>query len=139
MYQRDYILRMIEMIGDLIASILGLIRNKDFTQAEEKLEGLYYSMLREDSSFFRNIPLENLTETLLLEHNYTNSHLEIIAELFNAEAELRLAKDDRQGCLEFSGKSLRLFEYIDLIQKTYIPERILKMELIRKRIEELTK
>lgn len=127
------------MIGDLVASILGLIRNKDFTQAEEKLEGLYYSMLKEDSSFFRNIPLEDLTETLLHQHNYTNGHLEIIAELFNAEAELSLAKNDSQSCLEYSRKSLRLFEYTDSIQKTYIPERIRKMAVIRKRIEELAR
>jgi hypothetical protein len=36
MYQRDYILRMIEMLGDLIAAIMGSIKKVDYKQASEK-------------------------------------------------------------------------------------------------------
>jgi hypothetical protein len=137
MYQKDYILRMIEMIGDLIAGILGLIRKGDFNRASKELGDIYYQMLREDSSFFRNIPENKLTDKLLHQHNYTNGHLEILAELFNAEAELELAQGNKSGSLEYSGKSLILFEFIDKEQKTFSFEREKKMEDIRKRIESL--
>lgn len=137
MYQKDYILRMIEMIGDLIAGILGLIRKGDFKKASEEISRIYYDVLREDSSFFRKIPEEDLTRKLLKEHNYTNGHLEILAELLNAEAELAMAKGNNKESLEFLGKSLIIFEFIDNEQKTYSFEKDKKMTEIRKRIEEL--
>lgn len=92
-------------------------------------------MLKEDASFFRNIPENELTHKLLDEHNYTNGHLEILAELFNTEAELCLSQGDKTGSLEYSRKSLILFEFIDSEQKIYSLERINKMESIKKRIE----
>jgi hypothetical protein len=134
MYQKDYILRMIEMLGELIAGILGLIKKKDFKKASGKLENLYQQMLREDSSFFRDIPEDELTDRLLHQHNYTNGHLEVLAELFNAESELRLAQGNNPGALEYSRKSLRLFEFIDKEYKIFSRERLDKMELIKARI-----
>jgi hypothetical protein len=130
---------MIEMLGDLIAAIFGLIRKGDYKQAGEDLDRIYYDMLKEDAAFFRSIPKDELTHTLLEEHNYTNGHLEILAELFNAEAELELAQDNRAGSLEYSEKSLLLFEFIDLKQKTLSLERLDKMNSIRDRILRLGK
>ena len=135
MYQKDYILRMIEMLGQLIAGILGLIKKGNFEQAEDQLENLYYTMLKEDSAFFRDIPVDELTDKLLHDHNYTNGHLEVLAELFSAEAELRLAKGEKSGALEYSQKSLRLFEFIDAEYKTYSQERIDKIAAIKERIK----
>ena len=137
MYQKDYILRMIEMLGDLIAGIFGLIRKGDYSRAAENIERIYYDMLKEDASFFRSIPIEDLTHKLLEEHNYTNGHLEILAELFNAEAELAAAEGNLKGCLEYSEKSLLLFEFIDLQQKTLSLDRLDKMTAIRDRIFDL--
>ncbi|MCX6329056.1 MAG: hypothetical protein NTZ85_06010 [Bacteroidia bacterium] len=139
MYQKDYILRMIEMIADLIAGILGRVKKGELKQASDELKRIYSDFLREDSSFFESIPEEELTDKLLQNHNYTNGHLEILAELFNAEAELRLAQSNITGSLEFSKKSLKIFEFLDNEQKTYSFERINKMEEIRKRIETLLK
>ncbi len=139
MYQKDYILRMIEMLGDLLAAIFGLVRKGDYTQASEKLERIYYDILKEDAAFFRSIPRDELTSLLLEKHNYTNGHLEILAELFNAEAELAMAQGNGAGSLEYSEKSLLLFEFIDTRQKTLYPERLDKMSAIRERISSLKK
>jgi len=139
MYQKDYILRMIEMLGDLIAGILGLARKGDFNKAAENLERVYYDMLKEDAAFFRSIPKEDLTRKLLEEHNYTNGHLEILAELFNAESELEIAQGNKASSLEYSEKSLALFEFIDIRQKTLSMERLEKMTSIRQRISSLKK
>jgi hypothetical protein len=139
MYQKDYILRMIEMLGDLLAAIFGLVRKGDYNQASERLEQIYYDMLKEDAAYFRSIPKEELTHRLLEKHNYTYGHLEILAELFNAEAELQLAQGNNTGSLEFSEKSLLLFEYIDIYQKTLSLERLDKMSVIRERIKRLSK
>jgi hypothetical protein len=128
---------MIEMLGDLIAGILGHIKKGEFEQASEKIDNLYYQMLNEDAAFFRDIPENELTEKLLTEHYYTNGHLEVLAELFNTEAELCLAHGDIKGCLNHSSRSLRLFGFIDSEYRTYCQDRIDKIETIRQRIESL--
>jgi hypothetical protein len=137
MYQKDYILRMVEMLSDLIALILGLIKKGDIRQASERLERVYYDLLKQDAAFFRTIPEDRLTVTLLEQHNYTNGHLEVLAELFNAEAELEMAEGNNQGSLEYSRKSLLLFEYIDKEYKTFSFERDRKINSIKDRIKKL--
>jgi hypothetical protein len=135
MYQKDFILRMIEMFGELLAGIMRLIKKGDYPRASDQIEKVYHDMLREDSSYFIKIPREELTHELLENHNYTNGHLEILAGLFNAEAELSFATGDLINCIEFSEKALILFEFIDSEQKTYSLERVNIIESIRKRIE----
>jgi hypothetical protein len=128
---------MIEMLGDLLAVIFGLIKKGDHKKATEQLSKIYYNMLKEDAAFFRAIPAEDLTNKLMKEHNYTNGHLEILAELFNAEAELEITQGHKSDSLEYLEKSLMLFEFIDREQKTLIPRRLEKMDAIRKRINEI--
>lgn len=134
MLQKDYILRMIEMLGDLLRAIFGLIKKGDLDTASDNLEKIYYDMLKQDAAFFRKIPAEELTTKLLGEHNYTGGHLEILAELFRTEAELEYAKGRKEECLEFSRKSLLLFEFTDRETKTFSPDRFRKMEELRKRL-----
>ena len=137
MYQKDYILRLIEEMTKFLAVVFGLMKKGDLQDASEYLENSYYELLKEDASFFRMIPEEDLTHELLEKHNYTNSHLEILAELFNAEAELCLSKSNNAGSLLYSRKSLRLFRFVDKEFKTYSKERIDKMMKIERRIIQL--
>jgi hypothetical protein len=134
MYQKDYILRMIALLFKFLGEVLGLIKKGDFKKASEQLSEGYNIFLKEDAVFFRNIPDDRLTQTLLQEHNYTNGQLEILAELFNAEAELEMAQGNMAGCAEFSRKALILFEFVDSEQKTYSIDRLNKIEILRKRI-----
>jgi hypothetical protein len=139
MYQQDYILRMVDMFGEMIAVILGLIKKGEYKQASLRLDKIYYDMLKQDSSFFHRIPEEELTNKLLNEHNFTNGHLEILAGLFDAEAELKLAQGNRTESLEYSRKSLIIYEFIDKEFKIYSQERIDRMSAIRERLESLQK
>jgi hypothetical protein len=136
MYQKDYVLRMIAMLMKFIGEVLGLIRKGDLRTASEELEKGYNTFLREDAVFFRNIPAEMLTGKLLREHNYTSGHLGILAELFNAEAELELAQGNIRESLVYSEKALLLFEFVDKEQKTYSQERLDKIETIKKRLSD---
>jgi hypothetical protein len=139
MFQKDYILRMIEMIGDLIAAILGLIKKGDLEQAEKMIERGYYELLRRDASFFQLIPKEHLTDKLLGDHHYTNGHLTILAELFFAEAIVSKASDKRDNSLVCFEKSLLLLEFLEQSDKTYSDKRIERMNLIKEQLAELSK
>lgn len=112
MYQKDYILRMIEMIGELIAQILGFLNKKNTKKASQILENAYRDFLKEDASFFRSIPKEKLTNSLLQEHNFTDEHLQVLAELFYAEAEIQNAKEQKALANEYYEKSLILFRFV---------------------------
>lgn len=137
MYQKDFILKMIEMIGDLIMGILGLIKKGEFTKASTEIENTFQEFLKEDASFFFSIPKEQLTDKLLNEHNYTNGHLEILAELFFAQSELSLAKKNYAECLEFTEKALVLTEYVIKTSETYSLDKEARAELLKKRINDL--
>ena len=139
MFQKDYILRMIEMIGDLIAAILGLIKKGDLEQAEKMIERGYYELLRRDASFFQLIPKEHLTDKLLGDHHYTNGHLTILAELFYAEAMVSKASDKRDNSRVCFEKSLLLLEFLEQADKTYSDKRIERMNMIKEQLAELSK
>ncbi|HLO57928.1 MAG TPA: hypothetical protein VK179_04250 [Bacteroidales bacterium] len=136
MYQKDYILRMIEMLGELLRAMFGMIKKRQFTQAEESIGEAYLTMLRKDSAFFQEIPADKLTKTLLEDHNYTHQHLEILAELMYAEAELNYARNKISDSLPFYQKSLVLFEFVDDAYRTWSEDRIKKINKIRERLFE---
>ena len=134
MYQKDYILRMIEMLGELLRAIFGMISKGQFPEAEESISEAYLTMLRKDSAFFQLIPEEKLTATLIEDHNFTNAHLEILAELLFAEATVLSAKNEKAGSITFYRKSLLLFEFVDKAYRTYSEDRLKKIEEIKSRI-----
>ncbi len=138
-YQRDYILRMIEMIAELIAGILGLIKKGEFEKASAAIDQVYYDMLKEDAAFFRNIELDKLTDKLIQEHNYTKDHLEILAELFFVDAELNKAKKEGELALLNYKKSLKLFEFILNDSAIFSIDKQSKISTIEKEIIQLTR
>jgi hypothetical protein len=138
MYQKDYILRMIEMLGELLRAIFGMIGKGQFDQAEKSVSEAYLTMLRKDSAFFQQIPVDKLTSTLIEDHNYTNAHLEILAELLFAEAELLYEKNKRADSLPFYQKSLILFVFVEDAYKTYSQEMLDKIERIKKKLTSLS-
>lgn len=137
MYNKDFVLRMIEMLSDLIAGILGLLKEGKIEEASEKLDTAYYDFLKEDAAFFRNIPIENLTQKLLVEHNYTLGHLEILSELFCAEAELQAANNKKESAREYFQKALALHEYVVKESNSFSFEQQNKMSSIKRKIVEL--
>lgn len=138
MYQKDYILRMIEMIGDLIAALLGLIKKGDLEQAEKILERGYFELLRRDASFFQLIPKEQLTDKLLVDHHYTNGHLEVLSELFFAEATLSEAQKKLNNSLICYEKSFVLLEFLEQEDKTWSAKREERKILLKERIAVLS-
>jgi hypothetical protein len=137
MYQRDYILRMIEMLRDFIAGIFGLLKKGDFEQASLSLQKAYYDFLKQDAAFFRKINKEELTDELIGVHNYTNGHLEILSELLYVEAEILFAKARKQESLEFYEKALLLSEFIEKETEIFSLERQNRAAEIKNRIAEI--
>jgi hypothetical protein len=137
MYQRDYLLRMIEMIGDFVAGIMGMIRKRRFEEASEALENAFHEYLKEDAAFFSKIPKEQLTDKLLGEHHYTHGHLEILSYLFYAQAEVLHAQEKKAESLNYYEKSLMLMDYITRASRTFSADQQARMEEIREKISKI--
>ena len=137
MYRQDYILRMIKMLTDLIAGILGLIRKGDYQKASESLDNAYLDYLKLDASFFKSMDKKDLTDKLLKEHNFTNGHLEILSELFYAHAELLYHQGKRKDSLEFYEKSFLLTDFVVKESKLYSQEKQFRISELLSRLSEL--
>lgn len=138
MYQKDYILRMVQMLAEMIAGILGLIKKGDYEKAEESINHIYYDLLKQDASFFKGIKKESLTNTLLQEHNYTNGHLEILAELFNVEGELLMKQGKAKESLEFFEKALLLHQFVIEQTSAFSIEKDSKVNELKERIKQVS-
>jgi len=134
MYQRDFILRMIEMLVQLIAGILKLIKTGDLNQASQALQNAYGVAFKHEAMNLKAIPEEKLINTLLQERLYTTGHLEMLAELFFAEAELLLAEKNYDDSMLYYRKSLTLYEYIENEYHSYSQERQDRIMAIRARL-----
>jgi hypothetical protein len=137
MYQKDFILRMIEVIAKLVAGILGLIKKGDFQKAAQLIENAYQDLLKQDAVFFNNIPLHDLTKNLIQDYNYTNGHLEILSELFYAQAELTYAQERYDESLNYYQKSQVLLEFVIRESKTFSFEKQSKLSMLQNRIAQL--
>lgn len=134
MHQKDFIMRMIEMIADLIALILGLIKKGNLPQATKLLDNAYRDFLKKDASFFRSLSKDKLTKELLTEHNYTNDHLKILSELFFAEGELNIAKGDKENGLSYYEKSLMLLEFTEQNSNSFSLGNQSRISLLKEKI-----
>ena len=125
---------MIEMIADLIALILGLIKKGNLPQATKLLDNAYREFLKKDASFFRSLSKDKLTKELLTEHNYTNDHLKILSELFFAEGELNIAKGDKENGLSYYEKSLMLLEFTEQNSNSFSLGNQSRISLLKEKI-----
>ncbi|MCG8582489.1 MAG: hypothetical protein MI866_21365 [Bacteroidales bacterium] len=136
-YHKDYLLRMIEMMAEMIAIFLGLLKKGDTKQAEKRLNNAYREFLREDAAFFHQLPVEQLTTDLLEKHDYKHQHLKILSELFYAEGELSLKKGERSSARVVFEKALFIREFIENRASSFSLSDQERMNLLRERISNL--
>ncbi|WP_289053555.1 hypothetical protein [Carboxylicivirga marina] len=118
-YQKDYILRMMEMMAEMIALFLGLLKKGDLQQASKRLNNTYRDFLKQDAAFFNKLPKEELTHSLLEKHHYTQEHLKVLAELFYAEGELLIKQNNSDKAIEVFKKSLYITEFVEKENATF--------------------
>ena len=130
-------MRMIEMIGQLIAGILGRIQKKDFKGAAEAIDQAYHDVLREDAAFFNSISAEDLTSELIQQHNYTHGHLEILSELLFAQAELSYALDKPEESRIYYKRAEILLRHLLAESNTFDIEKQERLNYLETRVQEL--
>jgi hypothetical protein len=135
MYQKDFILRIIEDFFRFLSIILKLKEEKDYTQAfeviretSEKLLKIDVIALSEDEDDFNNF----LTNT-----PNQPEKLEILAELLKIKAEIHLELNQVFSAINAFEKSLRLFDQCQFQSKNYSIDRVKKMTDINLQLDRL--
>lgn len=137
MYQKDFLLRMIEMIAEVIARILRLSNNDDKQKADLLLASAYQDFLKKDAAFFHHIPIDELCTELLEKHHYEKEHLQILAELFFAEAQVQKKIDNRQKALNLVKKASVIFDYLIDSALNYPTDLLLRKDQIESFVKKL--
>jgi len=124
MYQKDYIMRMIEAFAKMVAGIIGLIKKRDPDGARAMIKETYDNILKinpevlyqfDDPEWYKFCNERSLDE------------LEMIAELFKLEGEIRMDGGSSEEGLRMLYRSLELFKYVDAQSGTYSVVRFEKI------------
>ena len=131
MFQRDYLMRQFEQLGQVLAKAIGFKDKNDYKSAMEVLEESSEKMLKEQLDFFNNIPDEEFVEKLLVKSENNLEYLHISAELLFQKGDILLQQNENEKAINLLRKSLILFEYVQMNDTTYSLDRDFKIEAIK--------
>jgi hypothetical protein len=131
MYQKDYIMRMIEAFAKMVAGIIGLIKKGDPDGAISRIKETYDIILKinpeelyqfDDHEWYTFCKERSLDE------------LEMIAELFKLEGEIRMDAGNSDEGLRMLYRSLELFKYVDGQSGTFSVVRFEKITTLEEEL-----
>ncbi len=139
MIRKDYILRMIEEIGKIIAAILGLLKKGDVEQAQK----LYLGALRRAFDLEEDKVLDMDVDQLraIFENQFGESFegLEIIAGLLVKGGDIHLENSDENKAESCYLKALSLYNLVEMESGTYSLNRQAEMKKVTQLIDVLKK
>lgn len=130
-------MKMLEMLGEFVAGIMSFLRKGEFNRANEMIEEAYTDFLKQDAAYFNGLPVEKLTHHLLKKHNYSHAHLEVLSELFNAQAELEYRQGKNQESLVYFEKALLVLRFVVNESKTFSQEKENKLAELQVKVRDL--
>lgn len=133
MEQRDYLLREINKIGELLARMASyLLGLKAGTISTIRINNIRRTLIDEidlDLDSLLGVSLEELIDFLLIDKKLHEDHLEKLAELLYIIAgNLATNNPQREA---FYIRSLAIYEYVEKAQQTFSFERQMKLEQIK--------
>jgi hypothetical protein len=121
--ERDYIMRQLKMLFDLIQKIIGLRQKGEHALALEQIR-YFYSCLKIDSDIHSK-SIENLLNFLLNEKKLTNEQLEMVALVMKEEGEL--TSPDSLKKMDFFRKAYIILDKVDRESTTFSMIRQMKL------------
>lgn len=125
-FERDYLMRQLMMLIEVISRIIRLRKNGQNESACEEID-YFYKCLAVDTGFVE-MAAEEMMQYLVTEKKLTNEHLELIAFVLKEQGELATTESDK---LAFFSKAWFLLDKIERESTAYSVERQLKMADLR--------
>ena len=131
MYEKDYIMRMVEAFSRMIARIMGLREKGELDEAEALILEAYDTILKIDPDTLRSFD-DKAWDSFCRER--TPQELEMIADLFRMEGEIRIDLGDHEGVYRLLYKSLELLKYVDDHTHTFSVVRFDKISSLEQKL-----
>lgn len=124
--ERDYLMRQMMMLFEVIQKIMNFRRKGHHQEAEEQIDYFYSNLKLEKDIGKMNI--ESLLKYLTDEKKLTNNHIEMIAYVLKEQGEL---EEDIAQKLDFFRKAWFLLEKADRESTSFSMDRQMKLAELR--------
>jgi hypothetical protein len=131
MYQKDYIMRMVEAFSKVIARILGLKEKGKLDEAESLLMETYNTILKVDPENLHQFSERDWKQFC---KERSQEELEMMAELLTLEGEIRIDSEDTKGVCQLLIKSLELLRLVESQSDTFSLARFQKISLLEEKL-----
>ena len=129
MIQKDYFLKVLQQLTQVIARALQLSHSGNAKAALELLGEQCQKLLEEQGEVLAYLPVETLAQ------QYDEGQLTLLADLLTAEGEILLDAAKAKAARVRLSKALALFQYLNQVQQVFDFEREGKMQRIREWLE----
>ena len=127
--ERDYLMRQLMMLFEVIQKILGYRKKGDKKGAFQQIKYFYTCLgINED---VRTKSIEELMELLVDKKKLTNEHIEMVAIVLTEQGELT---EDTEQKTDFFRKSYFLLDKVERESTSFSMERQLKMAKLREHL-----
>ena len=131
MYEKDYIMKMVEAFSMMIAKIMGLKEKGELDRAGALILEAYDTVLKINPEALKDFG-EPEWEKFCSER--TQEELEMIAELLKLEGEIRIDTGNPDGVCRLLFKSLELLKYVDNQSDTFSVVRFEKISSLEEKL-----
>jgi hypothetical protein len=129
MYSRDYILKLVQQLAQVVAKLAGLKVNGDLVKASEVLSDAYKELIGIERAQLIELNELNMITILSVQYHLSHDQLEVLARLLYEDALLVV-----DGKKVMYRKSLSILEYLNKEQRLYSFERENLIQAIRKQL-----
>jgi hypothetical protein len=131
MYEKDYIMKMLEAFSGMIARIVGLKEKGELDKAEALVMEAYDTMLKIEPDSLNQYK-EKDWEKICSERS--TEELEMVAELLRLEGEIRIESGNTEGVCHKLIRSLELFRLVESQSDTFSLSRFNKISLLEEKL-----
>lgn len=129
MIRKDYFLKVLQQLTQVIARALQLSHSGDAKAALELLDEQYQKQLQEQSEILAG------RSVAALANQYDEGQLTLLADLLMAEGEILMTATEVEAARARLSKALALFQHLNQAQQVYDFEREGKMQRIKAWLE----
>ena len=128
--ERDYLMRQLMMLFEVIHKILRLRKRGEKEEAEVEINYFYKSLEIDKKAI--DLSIEEFVDYLVSEKKLVNEHLEMIAFVLKEQGELA---EDEKTKLDFFRKAWFILEKVERESVTFSMDRQMKMAELREYLE----
>ena len=120
--ERDYLMRQLMMLFEVIHKILRLRKKGEHEEADEQIQYFYACLKIEDD--VKKMNIEELVELLVKKKKLTNEHIELVAFVLKEQGEL---EEEVELRLDLFRKSFFLLEKVERESTAFSMDRQMKI------------